>query len=470
MGMSSGMDTQSIIDATLRMHQFKIDNQMRSRKLIEWRTQTHNTIRDEIRNLRGTYLSNLGSKTMMNRNVFNATVANVTGRNASAVSVFTPTGSPTGTIQIHSITSLAKGANVSSADRIANADMNKTLAEMGINAGDIEINGQDADALGITSSDTLASMMQKINSNSDANVTISYDTLSQRFTLESKDIGGSKDTLQFAGLEGFGLQNTATAKNDGSLAVFDISINGKRETITQDSNVLTLGGGVRITLRDTADEPIFIEIKRDAEKPLAAIRDFINSYNAIIGRLEGLLNERKTGNEASYRPLTDEEKQGMTDKQIEDWEAIARKGIMRNDQTIQNLVFNLRRSFFEEIEGMGMSASQLGLTTGSHQSGTGGQIMIDEQRLRAALESDPDRVADIFIKIDTGGDTTRGVGLLHKIDTLMMNFVNTTQPTTTRQLEDSLKRANEQIARMEQRMFAEEDRLHRQFAAMLGGQ
>ena len=253
-------------------------------------------------------------------------------------------------------------------------------------------------------------------------------------------------------------------------AIFDQppdSPGGDRLAVTDDGRH-QLGG---YTGPGAPDNPVVVDevrinLARDTTPVFDAIKEFIDSYNAIIRRLEGLLNERKTGSEVAYRPLTDEEKQGMTDRQIEEWEAIARKGIMRNDQGISNLVSRLRSTFFEQIEGAGISPSQIGLTTGNFFDGTGGQIMINEERLREAIERDPDLVADVFIRIDSSTDTPRGVGLLHKIDGLMRDFVNETQTTSIRNLEDSLKRANEQIQRMQERMFAEEDRLYRVFAAM----
>jgi len=75
-------------------------------------------------------------------------------------------------------------------------------------------------------------------------------------------------------------------------------------------------------------------------------------------------------------------------------------------------------------------------------------------------------VADIFVKIDTSSGSPKGVGLLHKLDGLMRDYVNESQPISIKSLEDSLKRVNEQIQRMQERMFAEEDKLYRQFAAM----
>jgi len=606
MGLASGMDTDFIIQQTLRMHQFKIDNQMRNKKLIEWRQQTHTGIKDEISKLRTTYLSNLGSKSMMNRNVFNATKATVTGKNAGAVSVTTLTGTPTGSIRIGEISSLAKGASIASGSSVSlggtgfnpnsrldslvfrgnekldfvnfkaavtnasgesttiteseydaavaafsTADVktqltfggntydivrngnsftvdgktyNLDLAEdnketfeidgqsftLALDGGDVRLNGQklnfyqestigsgdsavvlhkNADGaisnngkavnligetsisingttITINSNDTIASMLDKVNK-SVTDVTMSYDRLTDKFMIEHKTIGstvsGNLDVTGTGNLLAL-LSGSGPVETDGSMA--KVIING--EEIESDRNTFDYRG-VRITLHNTtapADEDTVVTFTRDATPAMNAIKDFIDNYNSIIRRLEGLLSERKSSNEVGYKPLTDEEKQGMTDKQIEEWEAIARKGILRNDNGIQNLVTSLRRSFFENIEGMGISASQIGLTTGSHFDGTGGQIMINEERLREALERDPDMVADIFVKIDTSEGNPKGVGLLHKIDGLMRDYVNTAQTVSVKSLEDSLKRVNEQIQRMQERMYAEEDKLYRQFAAM----
>jgi len=650
MGLASGMDTDFIIQQTLRMHQFKIDNQLRNRKLIEWRQQTHNGIKDEIQSLRTTYLSNLGSKTMMNRNTFNATKATVSGANSSAVSIRTNAGSPLGNFTISSVSKLAKGAHLTTATGVSannNGFATSTrLGDMEFGTGgkiswthdggtvkvgnenikiertgstwtfkdsageDVDVNGWDGtgpltitaggtsrtlnwDAannkftedrlnvfakeftipesengpertvtitaslvndewrftstgggivtlgeddkltirfgsgesaqihdLGdwneaaktidgtaldqqtqdvvtmagearlifntgngdvsvlIRATDSLSDMISRVNN--EAGVNMKYDRLTDQFTLEAKtgsninpaetQLGIYSDSNFFNIIRGDVSKIELITGETGSPAIVR---NGQQaeavinnEVVKSNTNSFDFRG-VGITLNETfSGEAISVNLSRDTTPAFNAIKDFIDSYNSIIRRLEGLLTERKTGNEVSYKPLTDEEKQGMTDKQIDEWEAIARKGILRNDQGIQNLVSNLRRSFFDEIEGMGISPSQIGLTTGSYFDGTGGQIMIDEERLRDALERDPDRVADVFIRIDTSGGGAKGVGLLYKIDGLMRDYVNVSQSTSTKSLEDSLKRVNEQIERMQARMFAEEDRLYRIFAQM----
>jgi len=650
MGLASGMDTDFIIQQTLRMHQFKIDNQMRNKKLIEWRQQIHTGIKDEITSLRQTFLSNLGSKSMMSRNAFNATAAKVTGNSSNAVTIRTNAGSPLGNFSISKVTQLAKGESLNTA-RGASASGNgfATTTRLGdmefANGGDItwtrvggtvkvggedikierqngsdtltfkNSKGEDVDAvwngnkvtitnssgvertlnwdavnnnftedrpgifantftgaiatigdsaprdIGITvnmsgeepvftssigtaaieggqlvvrvgtgdsmqyyelgewdpdtktvtkagettalnqqtsqvqslvgeadlilntgagdvsiqirATDTLGEMMTRVN-NSGAGVTMSYDRLTDQFSLQARtgsNIDPSTTTLGLYSDSNFfnAIRGNASGPLIEAGQKAEAWINGER--VESNTNSFDFRG-VGITLHSTFDsadlgvDEIKVNLARDTEPAMNAIKDFINSYNSIIRRLEGLLNERKTGSEVSYKPLTDEEKQGMTDKQIEEWETIAKKGLLRNDQGIQNLVSNMRRSFFDSIEGVGISPAQIGLTTGSHFDGTGGQIIIDEERLKAALESDPDMVADIFIRIDSSGGSPRGVGLLHKLDGLMRDYVNTSQSNSIKGLEDSLKRANEQIAKMQERMYAEEDRLYRQFAAM----
>jgi flagellar hook-associated protein 2 len=155
----------------------------------------------------------------------------------------------------------------------------------------------------------------------------------------------------------------------------------------------------------------------------------------------------------------------MTDRQVEEWEAIARKGILRNDAALERLARDLRGSFFAEIEGLGMRPSDLGLSTGNFFDRTGGQIFINEDRLRAALEEDPDRVMSVFTR---QGSTNAEQGLVTRINRIVGDFVSFAGPsnTATRNLERSIRSVNDQIDRMTERMWAEEDRLYRQFAAM----
>jgi len=622
MGMASGMDTDFIIQQTLRLHQMKIDSRMRARTILEWRQATQTSVRDQIQSFRNTFLTTGGLNGMLNRSMYNGTVADVTGKNAGAVSVRGLTGATPGTFRIDQIVSLARGANMTSANRASSTGQgfsmsakldSLSLAKGAITFGDyyakagdytvtkedveniapsawgnatgsfsygdykvtltkdkdsgvvsfnvfdsdnneidsgdltfdsdglatLEIDGEEVeitnvggkieaggkaislyqtatvDALDsannattvevtrlegstdplavsydgarlnffgeaqinvagenitLRSDMTISSMISEVNAKlaeAGKDIKMSYDSRADRFAFESGTVGGAAFTASGQALTAFGFTETVPGNNNftsvaGTRAEMRVTINGITDTIYSDSNVFTLGDAV-ITVNNTtqaSDDPINVTLRRDTAEALAKIKNFIDAYNSIIKRIESLVRERKSPTEASYGPLTNEEKATMSDKQVEEWEAIARKGILRNDSGLQNLATSLRRELFVAIDAVGLTPQAIGITTGKYDSGTGGQIVLDEDKLKAALEEDPDKVADIFA-------TTQGNnGLLWRMNDHMSSFTSRIQPRTLKSLEDSIRRANEQMTKMQDRMFAEEDRLYRQFAAM----
>ena len=350
-----------------------------------------------------------------------------------------------------------------------------------VGRADLEINGQ---TIRINANDSIAAMMNRVNATQGINARLSYDRLSDTFTLEGLVTNARPNpadaTLSFSDNSGFfskiGLDNNAILA--GQQAVVEIDDGGPDGPRIMEFNSNNIDfRGVNITLNQVtgtwgensggiqvftpnANSEITVNLTRDVTNALENIKSFIDAYNSLIQRIESLTRERKQPHEVSFGPLTDEEKAAMTERQIEQWEEIARRGILRNDNGLQNLARDLRNSLFQAVESVGMTPSQIGITTGSFFGGTGGQIVLDEDRLRAALEEDPDRVADIF----SGTEENRG--FLWRMNETLGTYVNRTQPNALRSLEASIRRTNEQMERMQMRMFAEEDRLFRQFAAM----
>ena len=307
---------------------------------------------------------------------------------------------------------------------------------------------------------TIDDMLREVNDSS-AGVKMSYDRLGDMFTVENKKTGASDLTVW--GMEAFGISNGTY--NNGSLA--RVMING--EWLEKDSNDFNYRGVV-ITLNSTTGpvapgEETIVTLKRDAAEPVAKIKSFIDEYNALIKKLEDMLNEKKSGKETSYGPLTDEEKALMTEKQIADWEAVAKKGLLRNESGLQNMIFSLRNSLYESIKSAGLSPADIGIKTGSYYDGTGGQIILDESKLKAALEADPERVMDVFMG---GSESTNSSdrGLLWRIDDIMRGYTNGSQSVTIGSLENSIRRENEQIDKLQKKMYDEEERLYLKFAAM----
>ena len=587
MGLSSGMDTEFIIQQTLRMHQFRIDQRIRQRTLIEWRQQIHNSIGDELKSLRNTFLSAGATNSLRMSSAYNTHVANLTTRpnsttNTNAVSIRTSADSTVGNFTILSVNKLDTGASITSENRVSannagfasnqrlssldlvngpmtfnasdvrvgdatGVDINRvgdkigdiTVTDSGsakawlgaaydslsnaedeegnvigkkvtINGVDVTINENtslqsmfnsvnnnaenasarvefitdiyvDGQKIELNANDTISGMISKVNDDERLNVTMSYDRIADKFTIESNAIG-FHSTISAVGLEKLGIDNANEQKGTDAEVWVQIGSNGDPIKLENNSGVNNRieFGGVTITLNsvfnaafdgttagittEVRDNAIDVAITRDVTDTMERITSFINSYNSIISRLEGLLSERKTTRERSYQPLTDEEKANMTEKQIEQWEDIARKGIMRNDSALQQLVNQMRASFFEEVAAAGgMRPSDIGLSTGSYFDGTGGQIIIDTDKLRAALEENPDRVMSMFTSVSEDSP-----GLINRLDDLVNEYTRPrgTQYNTLESIERSLRSANEQIERMQEKMWREEEALYRKFAAM----
>ncbi|MCL2226448.1 MAG: flagellar filament capping protein FliD [Oscillospiraceae bacterium] len=338
----------------------------------------------------------------------------------------------------------------------------------------IRINNTD---ITLRSNMTVNQAMTAIN-NSNAGVRATFEPLTGRFNLEATGTGSSStidlrggsgniNDIFFSAL-GFEPQDDSMLFRGANAVVY---LDGDR--VESQSNTINFGG-VAITLNRTTYEEgqtfnegrdsIVVNTGRDTAAVVDMIREFVVAYNSIIERIERLTRERQAPHERSYRPLTPEEMAHMNDREIEQWETIARRGMMARDSALTDLSTRLRRELFTAVEQAGLTPHDIGMTTGSFFGGTGGQIVLDEDRLTAALERDPEQVANVFAAID--GNT--GTGWLWRMSNIMNDYTSAggSGSRAIRNLEASIRRTNEQMDRMQARMFAEEDRLFRQFAAM----
>ena len=310
---------------------------------------------------------------------------------------------------------------------------------------------------------TVRQLIDKVNGLG-IGVKMSFDELAQRFSLEST-VTGNGFKLDIKGLEKLGLGDgvypipPAPGVAPPTHGTAKLLINGIEETVHFSDNVIVLAGGaVRITINDDIKpgDEVEIEIKRDSTQAVNNIKSAVDSFNAILKRIDDMLKDRKGVNERGYTALTDEEKAVMSEKQIEEWEAIAKKGIMRGDPGLQSVLNRLRDDIINGVRTVQEK-------TGHHfMSLSGGQIVINEDRLKAALEDRPEDVADFFAKIENG----KGTGLFYDMEKRLSDFVNTSQIRTRQNLENSIREVNLQMERMTLKMYAEEDKLYRQFAAM----
>lgn len=333
--------------------------------------------------------------------------------------------------------------------------------------------GQIDEKFLIQGSESLNSVMSKVN-NSKLGVTMFYDSYSDKVTMTRKETGVYNENgpeieftdgdflTQVLGFQNGDSGNYIKAEN----ATF--TVNGL-ETSRQ-SNTFSING-VTFTLKKTTDTPVTINVNNDNDALFENIKNFVDKYNELVEKIEKKLSEPKY---KDYLPLTDDEKEELSETQQEKWENMAKSGILRNDSILSGLITQMRTAIYsavnqDDLDSAMKSLSAIGITTTADF--TTAKLEINESKLKAAIEKDPNSIELLFN--GTGAtDGQKGViqRLYDKVNATMdqlkeragNSYSVNNQFTIGRQLDD----LDDRIERFEDRLADLETRYYSQFTAM----
>jgi flagellar hook-associated protein 2 len=167
-------------------------------------------------------------------------------------------------------------------------------------------------------------------------------------------------------------------------------------TINVDGTQITLLGKAS----GDAQEGIGINLSYNTDAIATKITDFVTDYNALLKELTDKLSEEY---DSDYLPLSDDEREKLSEEEIAKWEEKAKTGILRNDTALSSIASELRTSMSAIVQSLTgedpeMLAS-MGLTTGNYAEK--GQIHLDTTKLKEALESDASKVLSAFTQKST---------------------------------------------------------------------
>lgn len=260
--------------------------------------------------------------------------------------------------------------------------------------GDISfvINGQ---SFSFNSAETsLKEIMDAVNSNADANVKMSYDSLNDRFVIETKQTGKAARITAYDVSGGLLGSLSATAENiegrDASITYNDGETGD--QVVTRSTNTFTINGITFNLKKDYAGDTA-ISVVTDPGKAVELIKGFISKYNEILDIINSKLTEKRDYN---YIPLTDTQKEDMTEEQIKQWEDKAKSGLLAGDNILRSIATGLRNAILETVEGTGMTLSSIGIKSSAWTDR--GKLYIDEEKLRNALSENPDQVFSLFTR------------------------------------------------------------------------
>jgi len=367
--------------------------------------------------------------------------------------------------QVNTVSTVSQSTKLSELGLTANAQGNYTFT----------INGQN---FSFGANTTIREMMTAVNTNTKANVEMTFSTLTNTFEIKAKEFGADTE-LTFADGEqgllaalGFGAGDY-TRTNGQNMS---LTING--QTVETASNSYS-ANGMEITVGPNAvlgaDGTFEIVVERDTSAMLDLIKDFVKDYNALIDYVFGYVNE-KPDKEYFMLTDTDREELGMTDRQEQKWEERAMKGLLYNDRTLIKLMGDMRVAMFSGIDrgdGTKFGLFSMGISTSDNWLNNG-KLVINEQKLMSAIEKDIDLITELF--------TNREDGIMPKLRGIIDSATKTSgdrgerglliqragmanqSSATSNAIYDQIKRLNSVIANLELRYQKQQDRYWKIFS------
>ncbi|MDD4699954.1 MAG: flagellar filament capping protein FliD [Oscillospiraceae bacterium] len=374
-------------------------------------------------------------------------------------------------------------------------DLTKSIAENSFATaitGDsfaFTINGKSFDC---SSSDSISSIINKINK-SDCGAKISYSSITDKFSLTSTATG-SDGALTISDETGNFLTSIIgplTAENYTQGTNASVYIDGAK--VTRSSNTFTIDD-ITYNLKANTSNSIDISITDNTSKALENIKNFVSDYNDLLGSINTKLNEKYNND---YLPLTDAQKDEMSESEIEKWTEKAKTGLLKNDSTLSSIASSLRAIMYTPVANLADNSTNLSVTMASIGISTSGyssqgKLVIDEDKLTEALKNNCQGVIDLFTQSSDKtylAATTSNLkkerynesGIMNRISDLLENSVGTLygkgsllkiagyEGTSTEKentITRSIKRYNQKLDQLLDAFKLEETRYRSQFTSM----
>jgi flagellar hook-associated protein 2 len=439
-GLTSGLDTESIISALVSSYELKTQKYTKAQTKLSWTQDAWKSLNTKVYSLY-TNISNLrfsSAYSLKKTTVSDSTKASVTA-DSDAVN-----GTQTMKIESMAQTAYLTSGKLTNEDGRTITEDSKVSSLSGFDGTTTSIKLTQGDGTETTIKiDSGTTVKEVVNALKEAGLNASFDETQQRFYVSSKTAGAEGnfkisavdgDDASTAALSALGLNTDipdgktyaeldASEKDkygcmiEGTDAA--ITLNGVRYTSTSNNFAIN---GLNITITGvTGDDEITLTTDTDAQGIYDKVKDFLTEYNSVINEMCKLYNADSS---YGYDPLTDDEKDAMSDTEIEKWETKIKDSLLRNDTTLNSVMMSMINSMSSTytINGTKMSLSSLGISTlgylnaaenenyayhidgDSDDDNTSGNT----DKLLAAIKSDPDTVVDFMKQLTSNLYTQLG--------------------------------------------------------------
>lgn len=250
------------------------------------------------------------------------------------------------------------------------------------------------------------------------------------------------------------------------------------------SNSITVNGLTfeAISVSETVTDPVTqkvtykptsLTVSKDTQGVYNMVKEFVTQYNSILKDMNTLYYADSA---KGYNPLTDEEKEAMSDEQIKLWEDKIKDSSLRRDSTLGGITSAMKNAMAStielEIDGekKKYSLSTFGIMTSKDYTEKGLLHIYGDKddatysdkndKLMKAIEEDP----DTFIKVMTGITDNLHTALNKKMSKTSLSSALTFY--NDKQITDQLTQYKKDISKMESKLEEKEAAYYKQFTAM----
>lgn len=490
-GLASGMDIDTLVGDLMKAERIPLNKLHQKKQIIEWQRDDYRAMNKLLADLDTSIFDGVfRQSTFTKKTVTTSNEAAVSVRNINATSNLNSS---------ISVSRLAESANMVSSARIGNAsfDPNGKLADQKDNFNTpfvltdttitIEAIGKDGNMpvapVQITidpANDSLNSIIDKIN-NSNAGVVAFYDTVEGKVSLTAKNSGDNTAGSEIK-LSGNFLTSQLNLDAESDLAAgasrgkvgasAEFTINGL--TTTRPTNTFVINGFEYTLKQTTGTNTVSVNSATDEEAVFKSITDFVNKYNETIAGINSKVTEERY---RKYQPLSDEEREAMSEKQAEMWDERAKSGMLRNDSILSSALTKMRSDLYgrvgndtDTVNNNFDQLAEIGITTSKNYLDRG-KLVIDPNKLREAIKNDPNAIYKLFTN-DSAVESEQGIArklratIKDTITTIEGRAGNAMRTNAQFTLGRNLTSIDKQIDRFEDRLIKVEDRYWRQFTAM----
>ena len=485
-GLNSGLDTESIISALVSSYNYKTQKYEKAQTKLSWKQDAWKELNTKIYSL----YKNVGNlRLSTSYNLKSATVSDTTKATVTAGSNVV-----NGTYSVQ-VTQLAKagyltGAEISKTDGTAMSS-STTLSELGCSGGSFKVNGKEITLLGSSKISDVVDELKK------AGVNASFDAKNQRFFISAKAAGEKNDfkieavpdangdsTTSNNLLTALGINESTQLKDDGTgltrikgensvIYVNGAKFEGESNDVTVNGLTIHATGVTGETYDSTGSKAFAVTVATDTQGIYDKIKDFLSQYNSIINEMTKLYNAESA---KGYEPLTDEEKDAMSDTEVEKWEEKIKSALLRRDDTLSGIISTMTNAMTKSYTANGKSYSlasfgiqTLGFLNAPKNEHNAYHIDGDEDdvntsgktdKLMAALNEDPDSVIKYMQQLTSG--------LYSAIDTKMKSTSLSSVYTVynDKEMASEYSDYTSLITKWQDRLEQQEEYYYKKFAAM----